>query len=97
MSQEKFASLENILNNDLEQSSRGGGLTVKQIMEVSLHWLGTGVQYHAVSDMHGISAATVHRCIYKFVKAVIKRIYPAYVKFPENIHLVAQDFYRIFN
>ena len=60
MSQEKFAFLENILNNDLEQSSRGGGLTVKQIMEVSLHWLGTGVQYH-VSDMHGILAATVHR------------------------------------
>lgn len=39
MCEEKFTSLQMILDNDLKQSPRGGGLTVKQIINKQIKLL----------------------------------------------------------
>jgi hypothetical protein len=34
-------------------------LSEKELLQIALHWLGTGGQYHSVGDMHGVSMASV--------------------------------------
>lgn len=95
MSKEKFDRLVDVLNPFLQQSNRGGGLSTNQIVEVALHFLGSGAQYHVVGDMHGISKATVCRCVKKFVRSVNRNLYRQYIRFPENMWNVSQRFHEI--
>lgn len=35
-------------------TGKSGALRAKQQLCIALHWLGSGCQYHAVGDMHGV-------------------------------------------
>lgn len=35
-------------------------LSEKELLQIALHWLGTGGQYHSVGKMHSVSVASVH-------------------------------------
>src|SRR5271154_3470311 len=55
----------------------------KQIL-IALHFLGNGCQYHGISDMHGVSTATVCRTVNRFVDAIVNNLFRSVVKWPEN-------------
>ena len=60
MSFEKLRNLVERLEPVLRRASeRNHALSAKNCVQIALHWLGNEGQYHAVSDMHGISKATV--------------------------------------
>jgi hypothetical protein len=37
------------------EANRSRALSEKQLLQIALHWLGTGGQYHSVGDMRGVS------------------------------------------
>jgi len=47
------------------ETNRSRAASEKQLLQIALHWLGTGGQYHAVGDMHGVSKDSA--CISVFI------------------------------
>jgi len=47
------------------ETNRSRAAREKRLLQIALYWLGTGVQYHAVGDMHGVSKDSA--CIYVFI------------------------------
>lgn len=65
--QELCERIGHVLQHD---TARNHALTVPQQIQAALHWLGTGAQYHAVGDMHGISKATICRSVHRTIRAI---------------------------
>jgi hypothetical protein len=42
----------------LRVTNRSRALSEKQLLQTALHWLGTGGQYHSVSERNGVSKAS---------------------------------------
>lgn len=78
----------------LAHETKGGALSPKQQISIALHWLGSGSQYHTIADMHGVSKATVCRCLKAVVTAINERLFNTVVSWPENI---AAEINRFFN
>lgn len=73
---------------------RNYALNPEQQLLIALHFLGTGCQYHAVGDMHGVSSSTVHRCVTKFSSKVVEGLFNENVRWPDNPNSIATGFYR---
>jgi len=72
----------NEIGNHLEHTTaRNYALSPKQQLLTVLHWLGTGCQYHAIADMHGISKSTVTRCVQKICHLVNDQLFPKHVRY----------------
>lgn len=78
-------------------TNRSQALSTKLQLCVGLHWLGSGVQYHVIADAHGVSKASVCRCVKNVVEAVNEIKFPVIVKWPENILNVAAKFFALAN
>lgn len=73
---QKFDLLINLLAAFYEEKPTEVELHQKK--NIALHWLGRGVQYHSVGDMHGVSEASVYRAIRDVVRNAV--MFPEYVK-----------------
>ena len=70
---------------------------VQQIL-CTLHWMGTGSQYHANADSHGLSKATVQRCIKRVCTSIVHELLGEEVRLPTtNTALIPQMFMRVAN
>lgn len=70
-------------------------LDPKQQLLVALHFFGTGSQYHAVSDMHGIHKSTVSRIIHRVSNAILTTLFHIYVRWPNDSSLIPFKFFQI--
>lgn len=75
-------------------TKRNKALTPKQQLCIALHWLGNGGQFHAVGDMHGVSAASVSRCVHRVVNAVNQIKFVEVVNWPEDVFHTASQFHN---
>lgn len=76
-------------------TNRSQPLSTKLQLCIALHWMGTGGQYHAVSDMHGVSKASVCRVVHRVVREINSTVFPRYIKWPNNIMDIVNRFYNI--
>lgn len=96
LSNEKFVDLLNSIEPFLEHPTRRNkALTPQQQLQIGLHWLATGAQYHAVADMHGVSKASVCRVITSIVTHVNEQVFPRLVDWPDNVPEVVGRFHEI--
>lgn len=92
LSSVKLEELISAIGPGLERlTERNQALSSKLMILVTLHWMGTGAQYHAVADMHGISKSSVCRA----VNSIVQEMFPDLVKWPENMDRVVERFYRL--
>lgn len=63
---------------------RTRALSAQKKLLVALHFIGNGAQYHGVADMHGISKATVCRCVNAVATVIVDRLLGAHVRWPAN-------------
>lgn len=70
-------------------------LNPKQQILVALHFFGTGNQYHAVADMHGIHKSTVCRIVDRVSKAILRILFPVYVRWPPDSTYIPGEFSKI--
>lgn len=77
----------------LHPTDRSHALSSKMQICIALHWLGNGGQYHVISDAHGVSKASVCRCVRSVVYAVNEIKFPQVVTWPENILNVSAGFF----
>lgn len=87
--------LENIAPYLQHRTARNYALTPKQQLEIALHWFGTGTQYHAVADMHGVSKASVCRSVRNVVHGINNTFFRERVKWPNNLNDVVHHFHEI--
>jgi len=66
----------------------------KQVL-ITLHFLGNGGQYHGLSDMHGVSTATICRCVHRVVNAIIAVMFNQIITWPINSMDDATEFLQI--
>nr|CAI5830763.1 unnamed protein product [Callosobruchus analis] len=79
----------------LHPTDRSHALSTKMQLCIALHWLGNGWQYHVIADTHGVSKASVCRCVRNVVHAVNQIKFPQCVNWPENILNVSAGFFAI--
>lgn len=92
----KFENLVSLLRPYLQRvTHRSRALSAELQLQITLHWLGTGAQYHAIADMHGICKASVCRAVHNTVAAVNNTIFAEYVKWPTNVEKVVKRFFSI--
>jgi hypothetical protein len=70
-------------------------LSDKQLLQIALHWLGTGGQYHSVGDKHGVSKASVCRAVLEVVAAVNRIMLPQWVLWPRNMTELVHKFHDL--
>ncbi|XP_063220565.1 putative nuclease HARBI1 [Bacillus rossius redtenbacheri] len=94
-SQAMESLLEDIGHQLQHPTGKSGALTAKQQLCIALHWFGSGCQFHAVGDMHGVSKSSVFRSVHSVVDAVNLIKFRQIVNWPMNMVRVAQDFYAV--
>lgn len=86
LSYENFNIVLNAIQPILQHpTNRNHALTPKQQLQIALHWFGSGVQYHCIADMHGVSKGTVCRVIKSVVDAVNNTLLADTVCWPDNV------------
>jgi hypothetical protein len=96
LSSVKMEVLSNAIGHRLQhETQRNYALSVQQQIQIALHWFGTGCQYHSVGDMHGVSKATVHRCIKRVTMSINRVLGPQLIRWPNNMMEVVRGFNRI--
>lgn len=58
----------------LHPTNCNAALTPLQQILITLHWLGNGSQYHGAASMHGISKASVCRCVNNVCSRVARHL-----------------------
>lgn len=76
-------------------TKRNNAVTPHQQLQIALHWLGSGAQYHCIGDMHGVSKATVCRVIKNVVNAVNTHILSEHVRRPDDVATVVHQFSQL--
>lgn len=79
----------------IHPTDRSYALSTKMQLSIALHWLGNGGQYHCIADAHGVSKASVCRCVKSVVEAINQLVFHQVVDFPEDIVSVSAGFYAI--
>ena len=88
--------LENRLTDSLRyDSQRNSSLSVRQQILVCLRFLADNGFFHLTGDAHGISKATVHRCVKRVVNAINDVIYSEVVIWPlQHRHMELTERYH---
>ena len=68
------------------QTARNYALTPVQQVLIALRFFAEGSSLRVLGDAHGVSPATVHRCIYRVVEVVNTNYFNQIIQFPENIN-----------
>lgn len=76
-------------------TNRSQPMTVSLMLQTALHFLGTGAQYHAISDMSGISKASVCRAVHDVIEAVVHALLAEFVQWPIDMQNVTKNLYDI--
>lgn len=80
----------------LLSTRRNKALSPEMQLLTTLHFIGSGCQYHGIGDMHGISKATVCRVIHNVTTAIINRLFAQKVRWPtENVDSISLNFMRV--
>ncbi|XP_063226892.1 putative nuclease HARBI1 isoform X1 [Bacillus rossius redtenbacheri] len=80
------------------ETKRNHALTVQEQLLCALHWLGTGAQYHVNADAHGLSKATIHRCVKKLCHLLVHTFLGEEVRWPtESVQAIPQLFMSVAN
>jgi hypothetical protein len=91
-------NLVNVLRESLHHpTKRNCALSEKQQVCVALRFLATGAPYSVIADAHGVSKATVSRCVTSVVDGVNTLMFHDLVAFPiepEELRSIAVKFYR---
>ena len=79
------------------RSERNRFLTVRQQILICLRFLADNGFFHLTGDAHGVSKATVHRCVKRVVEAVNNILYNELVLWPNRNTLTAltQRYYEM--
>lgn len=77
------------------RTTKNHALSAKQQILVALHFYGNGSQYHSIGDMHGIHKSTVCRVVNRVSKAVVRTIFPKYVRWPNDCSHIPVIFRQI--
>ena len=67
-------------------------LSAEQQLMTALAWLGNGSQYHAVGRIHGISKATVHRCVQNVCRVIVEELMGEMIRWPQDASNIAPQF-----
>ncbi|XP_055857850.1 putative nuclease HARBI1 [Episyrphus balteatus] len=70
-------------------------LTPLQQILLTLHWLGSGCQYHGVGSMHGVSKSSICRCVNRVCTYISQQLLGEEVVWPQNANAVAEGFFAI--
>lgn len=73
-------------------TTKNKALTPCQQILCTLHWMGSGSQYHVSGDNHGVSKATIHRCVRRVTTAIVNQIFGNEVRWPANTGSISQLF-----
>uniref|UniRef100_A0A8D8Z7C7 Putative nuclease HARBI1 n=1 Tax=Cacopsylla melanoneura TaxID=428564 RepID=A0A8D8Z7C7_9HEMI len=73
-------------------TNRSHALTAEEKILSSLHWMGTGSQYHSVSSMHGISKSSVCRNVHEVISAIVSVLFQRLVCWPDDVGQIAAGF-----
>lgn len=92
---EVVIQLESLLGRFLVDTQRNNALTPRQQILSGLHFLGNGAQYHVNGQIHGISKATVLRCVHRLCRLISLHIMPLYIRWPTNCALIEQRFFDL--
>uniref|UniRef100_A0A8D8ZAT3 Nuclease HARBI1 n=1 Tax=Cacopsylla melanoneura TaxID=428564 RepID=A0A8D8ZAT3_9HEMI len=91
-----FIQLHQDIGGQLEpRTHRSKSLTAKEQILLTLHWLGTGAQQHAIGDMHGVSKATVGRVAEKVIATINNTLFDEVVRWPEDMVSVVGKFHDV--
>lgn len=91
-----FIQLHQDIRGELEpQTNRSKSPTAEEQILLTLHWLGTGAQQHAIGDMHGVSKATVGRVAVKVISTIINTLFDEVVRWPEDMVSVIGKFHDV--
>ncbi|XP_063635066.1 putative nuclease HARBI1 [Cydia splendana] len=78
-------------------TTKNKALTPCQQILCTLHWMGSGSQYHVSGDNHGVSKATIHRSIKRVTTAIVNEMFGSEVRWPENSNAIPHLFREIAN
>ena len=78
----------------LHATTKNKCLSPRKQLLVALHWMGNGSQYHGISDMHGISKATVCRCVHRVTDAIVELLLPKVICWPDDPSALALKFFQ---
>ena len=76
------------------KTNRNHALKPLQQILCTLHWIGSGSQYHVNGDSHGLSKSTVHRCIKRVSTLIVNVLLGDEVRWPASSYAVPQLFSR---
>uniref|UniRef100_A0A8D8T1Z5 Putative nuclease HARBI1 n=1 Tax=Cacopsylla melanoneura TaxID=428564 RepID=A0A8D8T1Z5_9HEMI len=77
------------------RTNRSRSLNAEEQILLTLHWLGTGAQQHAIGDMHGVSKATVGRVAEKVIATINNTLFDEVVRWPDDMVSVIGKFHDV--
>lgn len=86
-------SLENRIGIHIERV-RSCGLSVREQILLTLHFLGNGSFYHINGHVHGIDKAAICRAVHRVCFFIAKYLMPLFVRWPSNSFNVSTKFER---
>lgn len=92
---EVFIQLENLIGRYLVNTRRNNALTPRQQILTALHFMGNGCQYHVNGQVHGISKATVFRCVRRICYLVCHYMMPLFIRWPTNDAMIERRFFEL--
>lgn len=75
-------------------TTKNEAVDARQQLLLTLHWLGSGCQFHAVGAMHGISKSTICRTIHRVLGTIVNTMFQNTVCWPNNIYNLPEVFLR---
>lgn len=85
MEEEEAEAMVNSIEPHLSrQTKRSCALSAREQSLVALRYLATGGQFRLVGDAHGVSPATVSRCVHRVVAVINDVFFNDVVKFPDR-------------
>ena len=72
------------LEQRLEHAEQNNCLSVRQQLLLCFRFLADNGFFHLTGDAHGVSKATVHRCVKRVVSAMISVLYDELVQWPNR-------------
>lgn len=76
------------------KTTKNMALSPQQQFLITLHWFALGTTLTGVSDMHGVSKATVCRAIKRVVKLIVNKMSSQVIKWPQDSSTIPLEFMR---
>lgn len=87
--------LEAIADRIRHPTGKSGALSPEWQLMICIRFLATGSFYHVLGDSHGVSQATISRCVHKCVHANNDALFATTIHWPENCHQIPVDFFDL--